>query len=165
MSPHFLPIYYSKITTHDVNTESSEKGSGWVTHMIGACVTGTTIPAVLLLLCVSICFTSSSIVFAFCIQTILFVTLNKVCTAQYFTWYMCLLPLITPYYSHKSYKILGVMSVCWCICLCIWLFHAYHLEFNWVDGQDLLFRVWCSSLLFYVCNMLCICMLIYTFEK
>lgn len=88
--------------------------------------------------------------FCFLLQTYLFVTFNKVMTAQYHVWYIVLLPLILP--STKiHFKWKGVLMVClWIITEIHWLHWGYHLEFL---GQNVFFQLWAASLLFFACNV------------
>jgi len=79
-------------------------------------------------------------------QTFLFVTLNKVITAQYFTWYLCLLPLCHGFDYWKarwSFLALGVSIV-------IWLASAYCLE---MQGMAVHRLVWCASLCYFAANI------------
>ena len=154
ISPHFLPIYYSKVDPHPGEW-------GWEA-LLGMLVPA--LPAAVLLL-VSVRFAPRSLPVALLLQTALFVTLNRVCTAQYFTWYLCLAPLATPYYSHKAFGLLRAAAAGWVLCLGLWLHRAYELEFAWVAGRDMLVHVWACSLLFYLCNMACIAVLVYAFEE
>jgi phosphatidylinositol glycan class M len=79
-------------------------------------------------------------------QTYLFVTLNKVITAQYFTWYLCLLPLCHgfDYWKVKwSFLALGGSIV-------TWLASAYCLE---MQGMSVHRLVWCASLCYFAANI------------
>ncbi|KAG4304114.1 hypothetical protein PORY_002478 [Pneumocystis oryctolagi] len=59
-------------------------------------------------------------------QTFAFVTFNKVCTSQYFMWYLILLPFMLPSFN----PFLGLlMIVFWISAQGLWLLFAYHLEF------------------------------------
>ncbi|CAO3694745.1 unnamed protein product [Umbelopsis ramanniana] len=89
------------------------------------------------------------IFFACFIQTFLFVTFNKVCTSQYFMWYLCLLPLVLP--STKiSFRWLGLcLIVCWVVTQAAWLYFAYHLEF---EGENTFFSLWLAGLAFFGSN-------------
>ncbi|KAK0419537.1 hypothetical protein QR680_014197 [Steinernema hermaphroditum] len=81
--------------------------------------------------------------FCWFISTVAFVAFNKVCTSQYFIWYLCFIPVI-----HRSLKISGgdcakLLSV-WLASQGLWLLAAYALEFQ---GYNSFIFMWLSSLL------------------
>ena len=77
-SPYFLPFYFESI--FPLPKYSS----------IAAFI-----PQVVLVLLVAFKYARKDLPFACFLQTFLFVTFNKVCTSQYFLWYLCFLPVIT----------------------------------------------------------------------
>ncbi|KAL0912325.1 hypothetical protein M5K25_018289 [Dendrobium thyrsiflorum] len=87
--------------------------------------------------------------FCLFLQTVAFVSFNKVITAQYFVWFFCLLPLILPW-SKMRLKWKGFL----CISLWIgsqvhWLMWAYLLEFK---GRNVFLQLWLASILFLAAN-------------
>jgi phosphatidylinositol glycan class M len=61
-------------------------------------------------------------------QTMIFVIFNKVVTAQYFLWYISLLPLLLPRHSlHKGFCVVAVVS--FVLTEVFWLSQGYRLEF------------------------------------
>lgn len=83
------------------------------------------------------------------LQTFAFVTFNKVCTSQYFIWYIGLLPIAWVYLSLPRKKVLK-MLVFWLLSQGIWLFFAYLYEFR---KYEILFIVWLASLFFLLINV------------
>uniref|UniRef100_A0A1I8AVR7 GPI alpha-1,4-mannosyltransferase I, catalytic subunit n=1 Tax=Steinernema glaseri TaxID=37863 RepID=A0A1I8AVR7_9BILA len=67
--------------------------------------------------------------FCWFVSTIAFVAFNKVCTSQYFIWYLCFIPIV-----HRSLKITFAAAmnilVIWLIPQGLWLCAAYALEFQ-----------------------------------
>ncbi|RSL44341.1 GPI mannosyltransferase 1 [Fusarium sp. AF-6] len=84
-------------------------------------------------------------------QTFAFVTFNKVCTSQYFLWYMVFLPLYLPNSSFLRNPKLGISALLlWVISQAAWLQHGYQLEFL---GVSTFFPgLWLSSLGFFLVN-------------
>lgn len=82
------------------------------------------------------------------IQTYLFVTHNKVITAQYFTWYLCLLPLCTDVLRLTPRVKRSVVFLL--LSIGIWLGSAYCLE---MQGMAVHKWVWCASVLYFVANV------------
>ncbi|RCI08044.1 hypothetical protein L249_7842 [Ophiocordyceps polyrhachis-furcata BCC 54312] len=84
-------------------------------------------------------------------QTFAFVTFNKVCTSQYFLWYMVFLPLILPGSSFLRKPALGIAALgLWIASQAAWLHQAYQLEFL---GRSTFFPgMWLASLAFFLVN-------------
>lgn len=82
------------------------------------------------------------------VQTYLFVTHNKVITAQYFTWYLCLLPLCTE--SLKMTRRVKVSAMLLLFSIGVWLGSAYCLE---MQGMAVHKLVWCASILYFLVNV------------
>ncbi|KAK4124272.1 glycosyltransferase family 50 protein [Parathielavia appendiculata] len=84
-------------------------------------------------------------------QTFAFVTFNKVCTSQYFLWYMVLLPLYLPRSSFLADKRIGVTAlVLWVAAQGLWLQQGYELEF--LGRSSFLPGLWLASLGFFLVN-------------
>lgn len=94
--------------------------------------------------------------FAWFIITAAFVTFNKVCTSQYFLWYLCLLPLILPQLSLAVREGM-LMCLIWFAAQGAWLLPAYYYEF---EKKDVLVYVWLASVAFMLTNIWCICKIV-----
>uniref|UniRef100_T1J704 GPI alpha-1,4-mannosyltransferase I, catalytic subunit n=1 Tax=Strigamia maritima TaxID=126957 RepID=T1J704_STRMM len=93
-------------------------------------------------------------------QTFVFVSLNKVCTSQYFLWYVGLIPFIIPRLKMSHRQIFSCVMI-WLSTQSIWLFFAYLLEFR---GLNTFFCLWLSSLAFYLGNMFVLAEIIKNFD-
>ncbi|CCT64532.1 related to mannosyltransferase [Fusarium fujikuroi] len=84
-------------------------------------------------------------------QTFAFVTFNKVCTSQYFLWYMIFLPLYLPNSSFLRDPKLGILALfLWVVSQAAWLQQGYQLEFL---GISTFFPgLWLASLGFFLVN-------------
>ncbi|KXJ91303.1 putative mannosyltransferase [Microdochium bolleyi] len=85
-------------------------------------------------------------------QTFAFVTFNKVCTSQYFLWYLIFLPLYLPTSSLlREPKSLGMPALLlWVATQAAWLSQGYNLEF--LGLSTFLPGLWLSSLAFFLVN-------------
>ncbi|KAL1977518.1 hypothetical protein VTN31DRAFT_377 [Thermomyces dupontii] len=85
-------------------------------------------------------------------QTFAFVTFNKVCTSQYFLWYLVLLPLYLPSSSFLKRPALGILALLlWVAAQAAWLQQGYQLEF--LGHSTFVPGLWLASLAFFTVNI------------
>lgn len=87
--------------------------------------------------------------FALFLQTLVFVAFNKVCTAQYFMWWMALLPLIAPA-SSMGWPTAILTGLLWAATELSWIATAFQLE--WL-GRAVFAEVWLVSAAFFLANV------------
>lgn len=105
----------------------------------------------------------ANIAHACCIETILFVAFNKVCTVQYFVWFIPFLAFIfAEFFDDRSSRQkqlrapltspMGVasMSLFWFSSVVVWMSTAVELEFN---GKQWFRQVWLACAYFFVCQI------------
>jgi phosphatidylinositol glycan class M len=84
-------------------------------------------------------------------QTLAFVTFNKVCTSQYFLWYLIFLPLYLPGSSLLARPALGVTVLAlWVLGQAAWLQQGYQLEF--LGKSTFVPGLFAASLAFFAVN-------------
>ncbi|KAK9468878.1 PIG-M-domain-containing protein [Lipomyces arxii] len=86
------------------------------------------------------------------VQTFAFVTFNKVCTSQYFMWYIVLLPFYLPGSAMLRKKWLGVWSlILWTLSQVLWLQQGFELEYL---GKSTFFPgIFAATLIFFSVNI------------
>ncbi|KAJ7271962.1 glycosyltransferase family 50 protein [Mycena haematopus] len=90
----------------------------------------------------------ADLVFAWFVQTVVFVIFNRVCTSQYFLWYLLLLPLLLPRLSISRWNAVAYVGV-WVATQALWLYEAYKLEFL---GQNVFLGLWVRGLIYIAGN-------------
>jgi len=84
-------------------------------------------------------------------QTFAFVAWNKVCTSQYFMWYIVLLPFVLGGSGFLKNPGKGwVALVAWVLGQAAWLYNGWRLEFL---GESTFVELWAASLAFFVVNV------------
>ncbi len=87
--------------------------------------------------------------FALFCQTFAFVAFNKVITAQYFTWYLCLLPLCSDRVHWQTKQMIIALGILF-FSIILWLLSAFTLEMlGWRTHR----QVWLASLFFFIANV------------
>ncbi|KAI0306608.1 glycosyltransferase family 50 protein [Multifurca ochricompacta] len=144
---NFSPYFYQIYLTHpSIPTSAIKQLSVW-TKFIRSPLT-----SFLTQLCLSLgsglffIHSRQDMVMGWFIQTAIFVIFNKVCTSQYFLWYLLFLPLIIPRLS-LSWPSFFKYFVCWMGTQGLWLSQAYKVEFL---GEPIFCRLWVCSIIYVV---------------
>lgn len=92
--------------------------------------------------------------YSFFLQTWAFVVFNKVVTAQYFLWYISLLPVCAFSVSVPTITMLTHAMLPWMLSEVHWLFWGYTVEFL---GLSTFKGVFLAGVVFFIVNVYCIC--------
>ncbi|CAB3404581.1 unnamed protein product [Caenorhabditis bovis] len=90
--------------------------------------------------------------FCWFVTTWAFVSSNKVCTSQYFVWYLVLLPLVAHNIKMSSSRAFSLIAA-WFASQGLWLLFAYLFEF---EGWDTFVEMFAASCLFLLVNTVCV---------
>ena len=73
----------------------------------------------------------------------------QVCTAQYFLWYLSILPLVLPQTNLTLRGSGALLILVWIATQGNWLFWGYRLEFL---GLNVFYPLWVASIMFFLAN-------------
>ncbi|KAI8790756.1 GPI mannosyltransferase 1 [Biomphalaria glabrata] len=118
------------------------------------------LPQVILLVAVALTFHRDQPM-AWFLCTFIFVMANKVCTSQYFLWYLSLLPIVLPSLHMNATQYLSLASL-WFFGQAVWLCPAYYLEF---EGYNTFMLIWLAGLLFFCINGMIVYNVIKNYKK
>eukprot|EP00051_Salpingoeca_urceolata_P016835 m.226227 g.226227 ORF g.226227 m.226227 type:complete len:444 (+) comp18793_c0_seq1:273-1604(+) len=104
------------------------------------------LPQATLVATAALCLARRDLPLAWFAQTVVFVLFNKVCTSQYFVWYLWLLPLVATSSRLSARAALACVAV-WLCSQGLWLGAAYLLEFR---GLNSFFWIWIAGVVMFV---------------
>ncbi|KFD48375.1 hypothetical protein M514_10727 [Trichuris suis] len=110
----------------------------------------------MLIVAIAIVYAENDLEFCWFLTTFSFVTFNKVCTSQYFVWYLTFLPVVSGRLS-LSTSMAKRISLLWLFAQAQWLLPAYLLEFHSFNVFVCFFvqlKLLCSS--FLACFISCL---------
>jgi len=94
------------------------------------------------------------------VQTFAFVTFNKVCTSQYFLWYMVFLPFYFPGSIFLKSPRLGIVAlIAWVVGQAVWLQQGYQLEF--LGKSTFVPGLWLATIFFFGINCWILGLMVY----
>ncbi|KAF8350481.1 GPI mannosyltransferase 1 [Amanita rubescens] len=148
-SPYFYLTYLTYPSIESVSLPNHQ-GIPWIGHLIHSPL-ASFVPQMSLALGTGIVFgrRKEDLVFAWFVQTVVFVLFNKVCTSQYFLWYLLFLPLLLPRLQSISIKRAFAYGIVWAGTQALWLAEAYKLEFL---GENVFYGLWIRSLVYVAGN-------------
>ena len=123
----------------------------------------TFLPQMILILTVTI-FLYKDINLCLIILTMIFVHFNKVITAQYFIWYLSLIPLIVHrnlLFNVKKWKAL-IMFIIWMFFELIWNSYSHLLEY---EGKNYFITMWIVNVFFFLISCIFVFQLLVNNEK
>ncbi|KRZ86197.1 GPI mannosyltransferase 1 [Trichinella sp. T8] len=132
-SPFFLPLY--------LNADSSTNIIAWISY-------AAFVPQALIVLFLALKF-ARQLPICWFISTLAFVAHNKVCTSQYFVWYLAFLPTVWSGFDCDRGRPVQLL-LWWTAGQALWLLPAYCLEFR---GFNFFLPVWIASVLFFLINV------------
>ncbi|WWC60999.1 uncharacterized protein I303_103576 [Kwoniella dejecticola CBS 10117] len=138
-SPYFYPIYLSLFPSGDsipsIVPQAIEK---ILRHPLTSFLPQTS----LVLLAGFALERKAGLEFTMFVQTSVFVIFNKVCTSQYFMWFLPLLPLVIPHLRLDRTKT-AILIGAWVAGQAVWLSIGYRLEFM---AQGVFLYLWMAGL-------------------
>ncbi|GAA5881151.1 hypothetical protein JCM16303_004818 [Sporobolomyces ruberrimus] len=141
-SPYFYSYYLSSsslsFSTADLVSQS------WL-HSFAAHPLAAFLPQMILSLGLGSVFGGKDLPFAWMVQTFAFVAFNKVCTSQYFLWYLWLLPPALARLHLSRSRAISTVSI-WVLSQAVWLSQAYNLEIAGTGGY---LPVWIAGIAFF----------------
>lgn len=120
---------------------------------------GAFLPQIILLIAIGYKF-YPDLPFCIFVQTFVFVMYNKVSTAQYFVWYLVLLPLVLAnnnLIQRKNWWKLISLFILWITVLMIWNWFAFLLE---IEGHNMFFEIFAACIALFLVNFVTIVIII-----
>ncbi|KAI3600006.1 glycosyltransferase family 50 protein [Moniliophthora roreri] len=144
---NFSPYFYLTYLTYP-DANSTPPPLTWWESLLRSSLTSF-VPQMTLAVGTGFMFTDEGdLPFTWLVQTFVFVVFNKVCTSQYFLWYLLLLPLVLPRLQISGRRAASYIAV-WVLVQALWLGEAYKLEFL---GKNTFYGLWIRSLIYVVGN-------------
>ncbi|KAI7775880.1 hypothetical protein LA080_006130 [Diaporthe eres] len=138
-SPYNIPLYLASASPDDVSRGVRVESVAFLPQLLLSCVL---IPLIM---------AKKDLPTTMLAQTWAFVAFNKVCTSQYFLWYLIFLPLYLPRSSFLRNAKLGIAALLlWVLTQAAWLQQGYELEF--LGESTFVPGLWSSSLGFFLAN-------------
>ncbi|KAG6367834.1 hypothetical protein INS49_002029 [Diaporthe citri] len=138
-SPYNIPLYLASASPDDVSRGVRVESVAFLPQLLLSCVL---IPLIM---------AKKDLPTTMLAQTWAFVAFNKVCTSQYFLWYLVFLPLYLPRSSFLRNAKLGIAALLlWVLTQAAWLQQGYELEF--LGESTFVPGLWSSSLGFFLAN-------------